>query len=83
MPRLVSVSIVCGLFLLGACSSGPAKPPSGVRNAKCPMSDDILDGKGPTIFYNQATIGFCCEKCVANFAKLDGPTKQAKIDAAK
>ena len=57
---LSTAAMACALFLC-SCASKPAKAPAGTLNAKCPISGESLDGKGPTIFFNQDTIGFGCE----------------------
>ena len=51
----------------------PADKPAATQpapvNKKCPVSGEDVDAKGKTVQYKGKTVGFCCDKCLAKFAR--------------
>ena len=54
-----------------------AMPAGKVVNSKCPVSGKAIDAE-QTAVYHGATVGLCCEKCLAKFEK-DPAALAAKV----
>jgi hypothetical protein len=80
-------SLLTATLLLGACASEKAAPAApaasmGVINTTCPISGEALEGKYPSVQFQGKKVGFCCNKCIAKFEKLDDTAKAADVAKA-
>jgi hypothetical protein len=50
-------------------------------NTVCPISQQGVDGSGPTVQFSGQTVEFCCGRCVAKWASLDDQAKASKFAA--
>lgn len=68
-------------LLLGGCAQHDAKKaaPGGLVANTCVMSGEALDASSPTADFNGSKVGFCCDKCLAKWNKLDDAGKKAKL----
>jgi len=72
---LITVSLLAG------CASNKGPAPAGLMRDKCVMSGEPLDAESPVVAYQGGKLGFCCDKCIAKWEKLDDAGKKAKLDA--
>lgn len=76
--------LLSATLLLSACASHEKPAPAmGMMNTTCPFSGEALNAKSPTAEYQGKKIGFCCNKCLAKFNKMDDAGKAAEAAKAK
>ena len=64
---IVSVSVLAGA---GSAAADPTTTPTTqpmAVNKFCPVTQEAVDPKVPTMQYKGLTIGFCCEDCINDF----------------
>lgn len=82
MKKLSFCSIAfVAAFFLGGCAQQKETAPAGngmVANV-CVVSGETLDASSPTADFQGAKVGFCCDKCLAKWNKLDDAAKKAAV----
>ncbi len=71
MKSLPLAALTCLLALApGSAGAANAKTKGGAKpiNQICPVSDEPVNAS-KVVAYSGETIGFCCDKCLANFNK--------------
>jgi hypothetical protein len=76
-------SVVCASLLAGCANPKPAPESHHLLRQTCVISHEPLDADSPTVDYMDGQIGFCCNKCLAKWNKLDDAGKKKAFDEAK
>jgi hypothetical protein len=71
----IALSLVT-VSLLAGCAQQQANAPSGLLRQQCIMSNEPLDADSPTVDYMGGKLGFCCDKCLGKWNKLDDAGKK-------
>jgi hypothetical protein len=68
------------LSLFGGCAQQKQDAKSdGMINSVCVVSGEALDADSPTVDYMGNKVGFCCDKCVAKWEKMDDSARKAAM----
>lgn len=82
MKNLLRISVVlAALAPFPACAAPAGAAGQPLLNKVCVVSGEELAADAPTADYRGGKLGFCCEKCLAKWNKLDDAGKQAAFDA--
>lgn len=81
MKKLLFAVALLAVPFLSGCASKPAPSPTKTLNAVCLISDEALDGSGPTADYMGGKVGFCCKDCAAKWNGMDEAAKKAAFEA--
>ena len=52
-------------------------------NSKCPVSGEPIKAGGPTVSFNNQSIGLCCPGCTGKFNAMSDADKAAAVSKAK
>lgn len=80
MKKLVSRCsvLLASCVLAVACSSTKEAAPAarGMAPTVCVVSGEPIDASVEAVMYNDAKLGFCCDKCKMKWNKLDDAGKK-------
>ena len=84
MRTLKTIACCTGTaFLLVACASTDEATTQsaslGILNETCPVMGEAVNPRSETVTYNGATIGFCCNGCVAKWNDMQHTEKAAFV----
>jgi hypothetical protein len=81
MMNLARVVVAfAALSLFGGCAQQKEHAnPTGMVNSVCVISGEALDAGCPTVDYMGNKVGFCCDKCVAKWNKMDDAAHKAAM----
>lgn len=78
LARVVVASAALSLF--GGCAQQKeTAKPAGMMNSVCVISGEALDAGCPTADYMGNKVGFCCDKCLGKWNKMDDAARQAAV----
>ncbi len=94
MAKISTVLALCVLLFCASCSheaahealtgaggTAAAGAAMAAINGMCPMSGEKIEADGGSADFDGKKVGFCCKKCVGEFAALDNAGKLAALAA--
>ena len=81
---LCAAAAFLAVSLLSGCAATDNNTAAATPVASvCVMSGEALNADSPSVDFQGQKVGFCCEKCLGSWNKLDDAGKAAKLAPKK